>query len=312
VNSKVYMYKVYGLKIKSEIKLKELLTLKNEEKENFDVNILYGVASEDIKMNINQNRLIGLSANNTWFHIKDVATYFIKNGKEIMVEPCNVSDFHMMKTYLMCSCLGFIMLQKEKVAIHGGVIAFDDRAVILTGDRGAGKSTLTTALRLKGYPFISDDVAATSLNNGIVISPGFPYQKLCEDAMDNMGIDKDICTSFKGDSKIKYLVPAHDSFLDRDVRLSAICELTIGDVLEVEIEELKGKEKLTKIISNIYRGEYIESLGGMTLKYFKQCIDIAKYIKFYRIIRPREGFTVEDQIKLIERDVNNKPIELID
>ena len=66
----------------------------------------------------------------------------------------------LMKIYVMCSCLGFIMLQRNMVAIHGGgVIEMDNKAVIFTGDRGAGKSTLTTALRRKGYKFISDDVA---------------------------------------------------------------------------------------------------------------------------------------------------------
>lgn len=302
MDNKIYWYRVYGLMVKSEIEMKELLILKNEEYEKCNVNISYGLMPDYIKSKINSGKTIEVGRETIWFHIRDIATYLITNGNEIIVEAYENVDKHMLKTYVMCSCLGFIMLQKEMVAIHGGTVVLDNKAVIFTGDRGAGKSTLTTALRLKGYKFISDDVASTILNNGPIISPGFPYQKLCEDAMDNMNIDKTKCTSFMSDTKMKYLVPAHNSFLDANVRLAAICEITVGDVDKVKIEELRGKEKLTKLIKNIYRGEYIEALGGMTPNYFKQCIDIAKSIKFYRITRPKDAFTVNEQIELIENE----------
>lgn len=303
MDSKEYFYKVYGLKVKSGIEIEEFLRLKDEEKSNYNVELYYGEVSQEIKNKVKEGRTIELSRNSIWFHIENVATYLITNGKYVVVEKCENADLNTIKTYLMCSCLGFIMLQKEMVAIHGGTVVFDDKSIIFTGDRGAGKSTLTTALRLRGYKFIGDDVASTKFNNGPMISAGFPYQKLCEDAMNEMGCNKEGSVSFQSDTKIKYLIPAHDSFIENDVSLSAICEISVGMVDEVTIEELKGKEKLTKLLRNIYRGEFIEALGGMTPKYFKQCIDIAKYIKFYKITRPKEKFTIDEQINIIEKRI---------
>ena len=37
--------------------------------------------------------------------------------------------------------------------------------------------------------------------------------------------------------------------------------------------------------------------------YFKQCIDIAKNIRFFKITRPANKFTVDNQIQLIERKI---------
>ena len=37
--------------------------------------------------------------------------------------------------------------------------------------------------------------------------------------------------------------------------------------------------------------------------YFKQCIDIAKNIRFFKITRPANKFTVDTQIELIEREL---------
>ena len=195
------------------------------------------------------------------------------------------------------------MLQRKMVAIHGGVIEMDNKAVIFTGDRGAGKSTLTTALRRKGYKFISDDVAGIKIDKVPYVMPGFPYQKLCESAMDKFGYDKERYTSFMSDKEVKYIVPAMDEFVNEKRELVSIVKLTVGDVDEVTIEELRGSEKLNNIIENIYRGEYIKHLGKMDPIYFKQCVDIAKNIRFFKITRPANQFTVDTQIDLIEGEI---------
>ena len=258
---------------------------------------------QEIKKSILEDRKIQLYQNKIWFHIDNIATYCITNGNKIEVELCDNADMKLMKIYVMCSCLGFIMLQRKMVAIHGGVIEMDNKAVIFTGDRGAGKSTLTTALRERGYKFISDDVAGIKIDKVPYVMPGFPYQKLCESAMNNFGYNKEAFTSFMSDKEVKYIVPAKDEFIYEPKELTAIVKLTVDDVDEVTIEELRGSEKLNNIIQNIYRGEYIKHLGKMDSVYFKQCIDIAKNIRFFKVTRPANQFTVDTQINLIEREI---------
>jgi len=80
----------------------------------------------------------------------------------------------------------------------------------------------------------------------------------------------------------------------------------MGEVDNVRVEEIRGVEKLNKIIKNIYRNEYIGSMEGMTPKYFKNCIEIAQKAKFYRITRPRDKYTVDDQIEIIEEIFKEK------
>ena len=295
-------YYVYGLNIKSEIEIEEFVKLENINNEDV-VYISYGKMSDEIKEEIKQGKRITLSDNKIWFHINDIATYCVSNGNKVEVELCDNADMKLMKIYVMCSCLGFIMLQRNMVAIHGGVIEIDNKAVIFTGDRGAGKSTLTTALRERGYKFISDDVAGVKIDKVPYVMPGFPYQKLCESAMDKFGYDKERYTSFMSDKEVKYVVPALDEFVYEGRELVTIVKLTVGDVDEVTIEELRGSEKLNNIIENIYRGEYIKHLGKMDPIYFKQCIDIAKNIRFFKITRPANKFTVDNQIQLIERKI---------
>lgn len=294
-----YNYKVYGLKIKSEIKIDEFVEVDNFKGE-IDVNYVYGKMPKKI-YELKNNGITNLyNKDEVWFHVKDIASYYICNGNKVIVEPCDNSDKLILNVFLMCSCLGFIMLQRDKVAIHGGVISFKDKDIIITGDRGAGKSTLTTALRLKGYYFMADDVSAITINSIPMINHGFPYQKLCKDAMEKFNISYENITSFISDSQIKYIVPAHDKFINKDTPLYAIVEIKQGEVNNVEVNEIRGSSKLNVVIKNIYRGEFMPYWGGITPEYFKKCLNISKNIKCYEMIRPKGKFTVDDQIRMLE------------
>ena len=241
--------------------------------------------------------------NEIWFQVKDVATYRVTNGNTIEFRPFENADPYILRVYLMCSCLGFIMIQKNIIAIHGGAAVLNNKGIIITGDRGAGKSTLTTALRLKGYKFITDDVARIEINDKPIIAQGFPYQKLCGDAMDKLGYDKNKYFSFMSDKERKYLVPAKEDFTFKDIRFNALFLLRVGDVKKVEINEVLGREKLFSLINNRYREEFISILGGTTGEAFKQFIEIAKNIKVFKIVRPDKKITVDEQIRLIEEKI---------
>ena len=293
-----HKYTVYGLYIESEIEIKEFVQV--DKRQACEVQIRYGEMCPAIHEQIQEGRQSSFSPNETWFYIKDVAVYQIKEGDTIRVEPCEKCDEQLMRVYLMCSCLGFIMIQRHKVAIHGGVVATNGQEVVITGDRGAGKSTLATELRQRGYCFLADDVAATVWADGPKIQPGFPYQKLCGDAMDQLGYDKKTVDSFKSDTQVKYMVPVKDTFVKKALPLKAICEVVPCDVQQVEILHITGQQKLMYLIKNIYRGEFMQALGGMQADYFKACIAIAKEIDFYVIKRPKDAFTIEAQVASLE------------
>lgn len=78
-------------------------------------------------------------------------------------------------------------------------------------------------------------------------------------------------------------------------------ELSIGGDKDVVIEEVKGTEKLKSILNSIYREEYLYALGGISQAYVKKCLSIAKNTRYYKIIRPKDRFTLNEQIKLIEK-----------
>ena len=155
----MYSYNVYGLNVQSEIEFPELLSSNCKEYKYTDVNISYGRLSKEIAEEIEMGKLCSLNKETMWFYINDVAKYYIHSGNIIIVEPFNNADNHDVKAFLLGSAFGMLLIQKNIVAIHGGTIVVDGQAIIITGEQGAGKSTLTSALREKGYFFMADDVS---------------------------------------------------------------------------------------------------------------------------------------------------------
>lgn len=295
-----YHYIVYGLKVSSEIEIPEFIRNEEVTVPEEEIEIIYGDMPKEVNEAKRVGYKVGLQKKRIWFAIEEVATYMMLDGKRIIVEPDKEHNSKLLRIYILGSALGFIMLQRNHIAIHGSAVQVGDEVAIITGDRGAGKSTLTTAFREKGYLFLTDDVAAITLEDKPVVNSGFPYQKLCEDTMIRMGYSRRVCEYFSRGEEAKYLLDVHEVFQKDKKPLKTIIELGVGDTETVKIEKIKGQEKILHILKNIYRGEYLEKLGGVGEVYFKQCLKIAQVINFYKVTRPRQGFTTDRQLQLIE------------
>lgn len=295
-----YKYRVYGLNIISDIIIPELLSKNNNEFKYPDVTIILGELPEKVQLEIEIGHSYKFKKNEMWFSMKGIARYYIYKGNTIIVQPYPNAKMEDVKILLLGSAFGMLLIQKNMVAIHGGTVVVNGQGLIITGCIGAGKSTLISAFRREGHTFLADDVSALGKdeNGSIIIHPTYPQTKLCRDAMEKMGYNPNdfmLIDSYKN----KYAIPLNRSFLDYTVVLNVIYEICISDVTSVEITEILGSEKIRLILRNIYRMEITQNLG-LDPQYFKQCMEIAKYIPVYRIRRPRNGFTVNEQIKLIK------------
>lgn len=305
-----FSYRIYGLNVLSDIECPEVLVLEREDNVQYDVVIEIGEVSNDIKEQIKEGLKCSYTNENMWFHIKDVATYWMQEGEKVTIELSKGADIPMAKQYLLGSCLGMIMLQRNMIAIHGGTIVFEGSGIIFTGERGAGKSTITSALRGAGYPFVADDVSSVEVGTPHMIQPGFPQQKLCEDAAIALGYELDKYKTLMGDTRMKYLIPVHDSFVYEQVPLKAIVELQEdAQVKGIEVKQLTGNERLMTIYRNIYRIE-MKQVAGVDSDYFKKCVTIAKDVPVYRIKRQKGIMTVDRQIDWLEKTFLRKESKL--
>lgn len=76
--------------------------------------------------------------------------------------------------------------------LHAGVIAVDGGAILILGAPGAGKSTTAAALVRAGFPLVSDDLAAMSIEQErVFVHAGFPRLRLFADSARAAGWNPD-------------------------------------------------------------------------------------------------------------------------
>lgn len=292
----MYYYKIYGLNVSSEKKINELVKLDNIS--NIDVEIKMDKIPKEKLKYFKKNSWLYVSKDISIFRIDNQGTYLIENGNKITIEEAVGCDFQLIKAYLLGTSFGLLLKQRNIIAIHGSSILINNKAVIFTGESGAGKSTITTTFRKNGFKFLSDDVSAIEINEDkIIVNPAYPQQKICRDVMERMDYN---LNDFKqiDECREKYIVPAKESFTYSSKELIVICEIEESYFDNVSIEEVVEGDKIKLIMKNIYRNEIFFRIG-IEKEYFKKVIELAKNIKVYKIFRPRNKFSVNDQIRLI-------------
>lgn len=345
-----YRYLLYGLNVESEIEVEEAYSKDFEGKA--DVEIVAGHMPPEV-LDIfdvkDQNEpCSAISGSALAFRIPRVGDYLVRRDV-ITASPMDGAAKETVKSFLLGSAFGYCMFLRKQVLLHGGAVAFVNSTdgskilhdagdikpadggefidygatgIIITGDSGAGKSTVSDALMERGYKFIADDVCAVTVHDGIPhINMAYPQKKLCRDAALKHSYDLSELI-YIGEDRDKYAVRLSEGFLPEGADFKYLFELVVDDdqtegaekvlgkepyagcyddkTTQITVREITGHEKLKVVLRNIYRGEDDFKLWGISPEYMQECLKIASAVRIYRIVRPREIDTLKAVLKAIE------------
>ena len=149
------------------------------------------------------------------------------------------------------------------VSFHAAALSRDGRGILLMGDRGAGKSTLSMALVQTGWTLMADDlVRVVSAESAWSFPAGLRQSKITEETAVALGLDlaqlprrwtamgqTEISNSV---NKLIYKHPDADS---ADVSLTSIYVLAPrrSDTASPLVENLSAAERLTVLLRNLTR-----------------------------------------------------------
>ncbi len=296
-----FKYYLYGMNVESEFEIEEAYA-KDFDGEP-DVKIAHGnlppEVEEMFKDKTESDVLVATSAEGMVFRIPEVGDYWVRKDI-IIVRPFKDSDPMQVKTFILGSGFGYTMLLRKQVVLHGGGVSKNGKGIIVTGESGAGKSTVTDSLLSSGYEFIADDVCALTENGEMMhINMAYPQQKLCRDAALNKGYNLDELI-YINESRDKFALRLKDGYLPEGMDFNYLFELVIAEGDELQFREVKGQEKLMLLMKNIYRGEDGFNQWGVPAEYMKKCLKVASTIKIYQIARPKNINTLPEIISYID------------
>jgi hypothetical protein len=293
------IYKAFGLNISSDLEFPELIRT-SEQIVNSDIEIkLEEITSLYAQLYDKPNTYV-VKEYKVMFYIPKVAMFSIQEGKVITVIPMKEADEDEIRLFILGTCMGAVLMQRNIFPLHGSAVAIKGKAYAIIGDSGAGKSTLASAFINQGYQLLSDDVIAVSLSGDEytpIVTPSYPQQKLWQDSLNNFGMETSQYRSIYG-RETKYNVPVPSKFFHNPLPLAGVFELVKTDCKEIEIRRIEKLERFHTLFCHTFRNTFIPQLG-LTDWHFNTSARIVNRIDMFQLRRPDSGFSAHQLISII-------------
>jgi len=294
-----YQYKAFGLVIESELEFPELLIHQPLTHEPADVNIQWGHVSALGLENPEVLRpFFQAKKDSLWLNVTDVARFLITNGRYIRIEPYAGIDVESIRLFILGSCMGALLMQRDLFLLHGNAVRIGDHCISFVGDSGAGKSTLSGAFFKRGYSILADDVCA--INQDLAVLPSFPQIKLWSDSANQLNIKTDFLRRIRPRFD-KFAIPLASQFHTKTLPIRVVYCLNKNSE-EFHAHRLAGLNKMKLLHQHIYRRHYLRGLNKHQ-EYHMQCARMAKHIDVVELHRPDSGFQLEQLMDFVEQDL---------
>lgn len=302
-------YQIYGLNIESDFILQGVYEITKPEE--IDVTICREIVEEKyIKtMPLEDEMALGhgfVRHEKKWTcaRFKEIAVFIIVNGNKIGYHLYKGYDPIRVNEILLNYCMSVVAYQRNMIMIHGSGINYNGETLIISGESGAGKSSLADEMLERGYKLMADDVVAIDQDEGNIYAyPAYPMRKLCVDVLERKGIDKNNLIPIKDDEREKYGIILKDEYYPDKAVLGAMVIIRKGSVKNVIVEEVTGGDKLKYLTSNFIRKEIFNKVCDIKESIVK-AIKMANNMHIYILTRPDNQITVQQQADIIETVLN--------
>ncbi len=272
-----YGYQIFGLSLRSDLELPELLT--GQFDAGPDVAITLGSVSGDAQpgLHADEDGLV--------LTVPEVARYRIREGREIIVELVPDVPARNVRLFLLGSAFGALLHQRGLLPLHANAIEIDGKAYAFMGQSGAGKSTLAAWFHDKGYPVIADDVCVVAFDQHgrAWACPGLPRLRLWDETLQARGLEPSAYPlSYEGNSELRKYDVSLDAVAQERVELAGVFLLEEGDAFAAT--PLTGVKAADAIFANTYRGRYLAQVNGHE-RHWSDCMALLRSASIYRLER---------------------------
>lgn len=265
----MYYYQLFQLTIQSDVPILQLLPA--DDTDHPDIIIEAGNIPEDI---------IEKESQNIYYEFGDARSWLVNNYVRLLMEHGNHITYFKkdgcpdmyLTNYLLGWGMSMTCLQRNMLAMHCSVVTDDEKAYLISGESGSGKSTVTRELLHNGYKLMADDMTLVNLKEEkVLVTPAFPYQKLCRDAAMHCGKPMEELI-YIDEAKDKFLVPCHEIFENKELPIGGLIILYRHPNEDVVFQNVEGFNKLHAFANNLFlrhllqQKKYDPKLGSIMLK----------------------------------------------
>ncbi|MEP4855424.1 MAG: hypothetical protein ABJV60_00050, partial [Lentilitoribacter sp.] len=288
---KHYRYCSHGIIINSEIEIAEYQAA-DDQRFQPDVHIKLGdVAKTGIANPKWQRHLTQVNIEHVWMDVPGVARFLITKGIKITVDPYPGADNADLCAFLVGSCMGAILHQRDFLVLHASAVVFQDKLIAICGQSGAGKSTTASTFAQRGAQIFTDDILVIDSHGQAW--PGAPNLRLWKSSLDALG--KDVSDYQQIRRKLpKFSIPVTKPWPQSGSRsVDAVVILERHEFVEhidCISEPIAGIQKFRELEEQIFRRDAIFAMGH-NKKHMIHSAAFVKNIPMLRLKRPTSKFS---------------------
>ena len=260
---RVFMHTAFGLNIKSEIELPELLTSEGPA----DITITLGSVPEHIQNPSETTPWFEIGQGLFLLRVDTIAKYFVENGTTIIIEPDGQSDLRDVRLFLLNTVIAALLIQRGYIVLHGAAGIINGKAVAIVGDSGMGKSSLAMLFYDHGYDLLTDAICAIKVRGDkAYVYPGIPQLNVWNDAMLRTNKDVNHYQPIRQGLE-KYALRIEKQFTRQEVELSTIIRMNRFNDKIVNFDQMIGGKKFELLMKTSFFSEVIPDKK----QHFYQC-----------------------------------------
>jgi len=159
-------------------------------------------------------------------------------------------------TYLLGPVMGYILRKRGVTALHASAFCLADKALVLTGEAGAGKSTAAAALALRGLSVLCEDIAALDENDSrFYVHSGHPRVCLWPESVHMLMGQPDALPLITPNWEKRFL-PLDGALALHESTMQPVGAIYILAARQAQnaprVEEVSSREVLLELVQNTY------------------------------------------------------------
>jgi len=296
----LYYYQAFGLAIRSELRLPELVRGRAGK---YDVHILFSRPEGAGTPERFSETTLRVTNGEAYFSYAGIGSFSIRAGNRILIDPAPGVEEGSLRLFLLGNVLGTLAFLRGFLVLHGSAVAVTGRGVAFLGHSGEGKSTMAAAFSGQ-YPLLADDVLVVRTDEAVpLICPAFPHLKLHSETAASLGFDPE--KSAPGSPLEEKTTPrVPEGFSVEPLPLKRVCLLEKGDA--IELIPLGRPEAVIALL------RYTYTLRSLIAKvnqrqHFQHSARLAQEVPFRRLIRPHDLKDLPEIVRMVVRDLEEEP-----
>ena len=225
------------------------------------------------------------SQNEFALEVEGVGSFYAREGKLVEYSSLPGADPEWVRLYLNGQVLVALLHQRKIINFHASSFVYNGIGVMVPGETGAGKSSVTLSFALHGGGFLTDDLTPVVFEGEQpCIMPLKRWVKIRKETAEELGIGPDAIFEAESGTGKKYvsLAPVQAN----PFPLKVIVKIETGPVERPVFSESSPAEKFSLLRSEVCSWEILAGMPETEADYLQQLVKTVEQVWFVRVIRP--------------------------